>query len=132
MLIMNKGFFQYLAWLTIGYALLALASWCDDVAAMSSPFEPFPDQARAVARQRDRMADRYAQAVYDRVALQHPQEQPQEVTRLFLEALADEYDGGKPDPATCTILTTRINRNRTCIDYYWPFWRSYRNLEEQD
>ena len=129
---MNKGFFQYLLWLTIGYALLALASWCDDVAAMSSPYEIPAEMVRAQQRQEDRMADRYAQAVYDRVASQHPQEQPSELTRLFLQALADEYDGGKSEPATCRVLLPRISRYRSCADYYRHFWSAYRNLEEQD
>lgn len=129
---MNKGFFQYLAWLTIGYALLALASWCDDVAAMSSPYEIPKEMVRAQQKQDDRMADRYAQAVYDRVASQHPQVQPQELTRLFLAALADEYDNGKPEPATCRVLVPRIGYHRSCADYYRPFWKAYRNLEEQD
>lgn len=129
---MNKGFFQYLAWLTIGYVLLALASWCDDTWAMSSPYEIPPEMVRASQKQEDRMADKYAQAVYDRVASQHPQEQPQELTRLFLQALADEYDGGKPEPATCRVLMPRISYYRSCSEYYKPFWRAYRNLEEQD
>lgn len=129
---MNKGFFQYLAWLTIGYVLLALASWCDDVAAMSSPYEVPPEMIKASQRQEDRMADKYAQAVYDRVALQHPGEKPQEMTRLFLEALADEYDGGRPEPSTCRVLLPKIGHYRSCLEYYRPFWRSYRNLEEQD
>lgn len=127
-----KSFIQYWASLALGLALLSLACWVDGAYAMGGPFEPLPEQARAIARQNDRMADRYAQAVYDRVASQHPEEQPQEVTRLFLEALADEYDGGKPNPATCRVLLPKISHYRSCMDYYRPFWHAYRNLEEQD
>lgn len=57
---MNKGFFDYLAWLAIGYVLLALASWCDDTWAMSSPYGVPPEMVRAQQKQKDRMADRYA------------------------------------------------------------------------
>lgn len=110
---MNKGFFQYLAWLTIGYALLALASWCDDVAAATRQGRP--------------LADQYVQAVYDSLEDKaNVSIQPQELDQELQAALWQDYQAGMPRLEACQYLRPKVS----CEAAYVAFWRVYDRLLE--
>lgn len=110
---MNKGFFQYLAWLTIGYVLLALASWCDDTWAATSKGRP--------------LADQYVQAVYDSLEDKAPTStQPEELDDQLQVALWQDYEARMPRLEACQYLQPKVN----CEAAYAAFWRVYDRLLE--
>ena len=116
---MNKGFFQYLAWLTIGYALLALASWCDDTWA-AQPKE-------------DRLANQYVQATTDAVdAFLDEQgiiKDPSTRLKVTLAVLHDDYIKGVPSKRACEALT-KYSR-KPCAEAYMAFWKAYKKVDEE-
>lgn len=116
---MNKGFFQYLAWLTIGYVLLALASWCDDTWAASPKVRS--------------LADQYAQATMDAVDKyldeQHITKDPSTRLKFTLEVLHADYLKGMPSEKACNEL--RRYTRKPCAAAYLEFWQVYNKLEEE-
>lgn len=110
---MNKGFFQYLLWLTIGYVLLALASWCDDTMAATSNARP--------------LADQYVQAVYDSLEAKAPATaQPEELDDQMQVALWQDYEARIPRLEACQYLRPKVS----CEAAYAAFWRVYDRLME--
>lgn len=110
---MNKGFIQYLAGLTIGYLLLALASWCDDVAASTRHGRP--------------LADQYVQAVYDSIEDKAPKTAtPAELNQQLQEALWQDYKAYTPRLEACQYLRPKVN----CEAAYDAFWRVYDRMTQ--
>ena len=116
---MNKGFFQYLAWLTIGYVLLALASWCDDTWA-AQPKE-------------DRLADAYVQSISDYVTKladsMKLSKDPQTRMKGTLMIMNKEFNAGYPYPLICEEL--KKYSRKPCAEAYMAFWRAYKKVDEE-
>lgn len=116
---MNKGFFQYLAWLTVGYILLALASWCDDTWAATS-------KGRS-------LADQYVQATTDAVDKyldqQHIIKDPSTRLKITMEVLRADYLKGMPSERACAEL--RRYTRKPCAAVYLEFWQVYHKLDEE-
>jgi hypothetical protein len=117
---MNKGFFQYLAWLTIGYVLLALASWCDDTWAAQ------PKHSRP-------LADLYVQATTDAVDSyldeQGIPKDPGLRIKITLVVLREVYMRGTPSARACEELQKYTRK--PCTVAFGEFWKVYHKLEEE-
>lgn len=110
---MNNSLIKYLAGLTVGYILLALASWCDDTWAAPRPQDP--------------LADQYVQAVYDSIDAQAPAGIDLHVLDMALEhALDQDYEARRPRQEACKYLSPRTN----CLEAYEEFWRTYEAMTE--
>lgn len=120
-----KSHIQYFAGLAIGFALLSAACWVDGAYAA----QPSPQEAKQ--QQQDRMADRYAQAVYNRLESVNASMEPGKLNSLFLDTLANEYDARQPHPKTCEALKAIGGYKIPCQDYYWAFWRAYKAVDQE-
>mgnify|MGYP001006847468 CR=1 FL=1 len=116
---MNKGFFDYLAWLTIGYVLLALASWCDDT--------------WAAQPETDKLADKYVQSISDYAtklsdSMKLPMD-PQKHMQATLMFMNKEFNAGFPNPLVCKELQKYTRK--PCAEAYMAFWKAYKAVDEE-